>query len=146
MLIAQVPQTAPLNPEFVKLHPAGLKAAEIGFGLIPAPVDLSYLAGWRGPVDESEDPYPNPNNSPSGLTVRKHAQQIRIIPGKSSPTGNDVIKQAVMDNGALYAGYYHNDCYWNPVHNTYNFTSSAWGNHADTPDNYAAVYSHDPLG
>ncbi len=295
LLFGQVPQIAPLNPEFVKSQQAGLKAAEPGFGLIPPPVDLSYLsrqevpqalqprmmlapnydlrplgkvtpvrnqgpygtcwayatfgsmesflmpaesldfsennlvnldgfdygfssgghyfmsmaylADWRGPVDEAEDPYPNPFSSPSGLTVRKHSQQMRLIPGKSSPTGNDIIKQAVMENGAVYASYYHNDYYWNPVHNTYHFPGSGWGNHAvtlvgwdddfdknkfafvpagngayivknswgadwgengyfyvsyydtrfaretmcafhsaDTPDNHAAVYSHDPLG
>ena len=170
-------------------------------------MSMAYLAEWSGPVDEAEDPYPNPNNSPSGLMVRKHAQQMRVIPGKSTPTGNDLIKQAVMDAGAVYASYYHSNSYWNPVHNTYNFTGSAWGNHAvtlvgwdddfdrnkftsvppgngayivknswggdwgesgcfyvsyydtrfgyetmcafhsaDTPDNYAAVYSYDPLG
>lgn len=295
MLLAQVPQTAPLNPEFVRYHQAGLKAAEFGFGLIPPPVDLSYLdrqeipqaqrsrmllapkydlrtigkvtpvrnqgaygtcwafatlgsmesylmpdesldlsennivnldgfdygfnsgghyfmsmaylADWRGPVDEVDDAYPNPASSPSGLPVRKHAQQMRVIPGKSSPTGNDTIKQAVMENGAVYASYYHENYYWNPTHNTYRYPGAARGNHAvtlvgwdddfdknkfafvpagngayivknswgadwgengyfyisyydtrfayetmcafhsaDTPDNYAAVYTHDRLG
>ena len=294
-LLAQVPQTAPLNPEFVKYHEGALKAAETGFGLIPPPVDLSYLdrqeipqalrprmvlapaydlrplgkvtpvrnqgaygtcwafatlgsmesylmpgesldfsennivnrdgfdygfnsgghyfmsmaylADWRGPVDEVDDVYPNPSSSASGLPVRKHAQQMRVIPGKSSPTGNDIIKQAVIDDGAVYASYYHHDYYWNPTHNTYRYPGAGRGNHAvtlvgwdddfdknkfafvpagngayivknswgadwgengyfyisyydtrfayetmcafhsaDTPDNYAAVYSHDPLG
>ena len=215
-----MPQAAPLNPEFVKFHQVGLKAAEVGFGLIPPPVDLSYLdrqempqalrplmllapnydlrplgkvtpvrnqgpygtcwafatlgsmesylmpdesldfsennivnldgfdygfnsgghyfmsmaylADWRGPVDEADDPYPDPSGSPAGLAVRKHAQQMRVIPGKSSPTGNDIIKQAVMDNGAVYASYYHNNYYWNPAHNTYHYPGSSRGNHAVT--------------
>ncbi len=198
ILMGQVPQTAPLNPEFVRYHQGRLKVAEeVGFGLIPPPVDLSYLGGqeipralrplamlapkydlrslgkvtpvrnqrshgtcwahatfgsmesflmpaesldfsennlvnlvnldgfdygfdsgghyvmsmayladWRGPVDEAADPYPS-LYSPPGLPVWKHAQQMRVIPGKSSPTGNDLIKQAVMENGAVYASYYH---------------------------------------
>jgi C1A family cysteine protease len=294
-LLAQIPEVAPLNPEFVKYHQVGLKAAEMGFGLVPPPVDLTYLdrqeipqalrsrallapsydlrllgkvtpvrnqesygtcwafatlgsvesflmpaenldfsennivnrdgfdydfsagghyfmsmaylADWRGPVDEAEDPYPNPSNSPPGLVARKHVQQMRVIPGRSSPIGNDVIKQALMDHGALYASYYHNNYYWNPACNTYHYPGSARSNHAvtlvgwdddfdknkfaiapagngayivknswgagwgdggyfhvsyydtrfayetmcafhsaDTPDNYASVYSHDPLG
>jgi C1A family cysteine protease len=299
LLFAQDPGIAPFHEEFVKYHQMGLKAAGTGFGLIPAPVDLSYLthqeiahaqmqrvtlparydlrtlgrvtpvrnqgaygtcwafatfgsiesflapaesldfsennlihrdgfdygfnsgghyimsmaylADWRGPVDELEDPYPSPSSSPSSsppdLPILKHVQQMRLIPGKSGPADNDTIKRALMENGAVYASYYHNNAFWNPVWNTYHFPGSGWANHAvtivgwdddfdrnkflfppvgngaylvknswgedwgedgyfyvsyhdtrfgydamcafhsaDTPDNYAAIYSHDPLG
>ena len=224
MVLGQVPQVAPLNPEFIKYHQGELKAAaaeeEINYGLLPFPVDLTYLsvqempldirpllalapacdlrtlgkvspvrnqgqygtcwafatfgsmesfllpsesldfsenhlvnldgfdydfsagghffmsmaylARWGGPVNEVDDPYPARDNSPTGLPVQKHAQQIRIIPGKSSPTGNDIIKQAVMDAGAVYASYYHNSYYWNPTNNTYRYPGTSRGNHAVT--------------
>jgi C1A family cysteine protease len=218
--LAQVPQVAPLDPGFEYYVQEGVKAAEANYGLIPAPVDLSYLAGqviperfegqpvlapvydlrtvggvsgirdqgpygtcwafatfgsmesfllpsenldfsennlvnqdgfdyafdagghffmsmaylagWRGPVSESDDPYPDPYKSPLGLLPMKHVQEARIIPGKSSPTGNDVIKQALMDHGALYATYYHGYGYFNSATNAYRYTGFNRGNHAVT--------------
>jgi C1A family cysteine protease len=220
MVSGQVPQVAPLNPEFERIFQNGVRAVESDFGLVPIPIDLSYLAeqvvpqpferqpalapaydlrtvgkvsgirdqgpygtcwayatfgsmesfllpaedrdfsennlvnldgfdyafeagghflmsmaylaGWHGPVDEIDDPYPNPCNSPLGLLPRKHVQQARIIPGKSSPAENEVIKQAVMDHGALYATYYHGYAYFNSAYNAYCYTGSNSGNHAVT--------------
>jgi len=215
------PQVAPLNPEFVALHQAGLKeveSGEVNYGLLPSPVDLShlraqefppqprsllalapacdlralgrvtpvrnqgpygtcwafatfasmeshllpdeardfsenhlvnmdgfdaafqtggnffmsmaYLAGWRGPVAEADDPYPNPSGSPAGLPAWRHARQMRIIPGKAGPTANDLIKSAVMDDGAVFASYYHHNSYWNATFNSYRYSGSRSGNHA----------------
>jgi C1A family cysteine protease len=220
MVSGQIPQVAPLNPEFELLFQRGAKPVESNYGLIPIPIDLSYLAeqvvpqkfegqlalapaydlraigkvngirdqgpygtcwayatfgsmesfllpsedrdfsenhlvnldgfdyafeagghffmsmaylaGWHGPVDEIDDPYPNPSKSPLGLLPRKHVQQVRIIPGKSGPTGNDIIKQALMDHGALYATYYHGYGYFNSANNAYRYTGSNRGNHAVT--------------
>ena len=220
LAFGQIPQIAPLNPEFERYLQSGVKEAGANYGLIPPPVDLSYLsdqqiprvlqrllafapaydlralgkvtgirdqgsygtcwayatygsmeshllpsenrdfsennlvnldgfdytfeagghffmsmaylAGWHGPVNEVDDPYPNPRSSPSGLPIQKHLQQVRIIPGKSSPTGNDAIKQAIMDFGALYATYYHGYAYFNPANNSYRYTGSNRGNHAVT--------------
>ena len=220
MVLGQVPQLAPLNPEFVRVHEAASKLAVVNYGLRPIPVDLSYLrgqailpplrprvalaakydlralgkvtpvrnqgphgtcwahatfgsmescllpaesrdfaenhlvnldgfdyvydigghyfmsmaylAGWSGPVNETDDPYPNPDASPTGLTAVKHAQQMRIIPGKSGPEDNDLIKQAVVDGGAVYASYYHEDGYFNPAENAYRYPESNPGNHAVT--------------
>lgn len=94
---------------------------------------MAYLARWGGPVNEVDDPYPTTDDlspSPTGLTAQKHIQQTLIIPGKSSPTGNDLIKQAVMDYGAVAATYYHSSYYYNAAHSTYRYTGAATRNHA----------------
>lgn len=218
---SQVVQLAPLNPDFVKYRESGLKTGEVNYGLLPSPIDMSYLRGqpippqfslratlpavydlralgrvtsvknqnpygtcwahatfgsmescllpsenrnfsennlvnlagfdpgfnsggniwmsmayltrWSGPVNEVDDPYPNPYNSPAGLPVQKHVQETRIIPGKASPTANTLIKQALLDYGAVYVSYYHNDGYFNQTYNTYRYTGPfRSGNHAVT--------------
>jgi C1A family cysteine protease len=95
-------------------------------------VSMAYLARWGGPVEETDDLYPNPYNSPPGLPVRKHVQQMRIVPGKTAAADNDRIKQALMDHGALYASYYHSNSYYNDTYKTYRFNGTSYGNHAVT--------------
>lgn len=218
--LGQIPQPAPFNPDFVRSLQPLMKAGEANFGLLPSPVDLSYLRGqeipgelrprvalassydlralgkvtpvrdqgpygtcwahatfgsmescllpaegrdfsennlvnrdgfdygfntgghyfmsmaylaaWSGPVNESDDPYPKLGYNPAGLSAVKHAQQMRIIPGKSGPAENDIIKQALMDYGAVYASYYHENSYFSTANNAYCYTGSNWGNHAVT--------------
>ena len=74
-----------------------------------ANVSMAYLTRWDGPVNESDDPYPDEGGSTGSETVRKHVQQVYLIPPKTSATGNDAIKQALLDYGALYVNYYHDD-------------------------------------
>ena len=97
-----------------------------------ATMSMAYLTRWGGPINETDDPYPNPVGSPGGLTVRKHVQQVRLIPVKASATDNDGIKQALMDYGGLYVNYYHNDAYYNPTYKSYCYTGTSSGNHAVT--------------
>lgn len=94
-------------------------------------MSTAYLARWDGPVLESDDAY-NAGScaSPAGRTARKHVQKVLYIPNRSGPLDNDLIKQAVMDYGAVYSTYYHNDAYYNSVHAAYYFNGASNSNHA----------------
>ena len=95
-----------------------------------ANVSMAYLTRWDGPVNESDDPYPDEGGSTGSETVRKHVQQVYLIPPKTSATGNDAIKQALLDYGALYVNYYHDDTYYNSTYKSYYYSGASNGNHA----------------
>jgi len=73
---------------------------------------IAYLARWAGPVTEADDPYPS-FRPPRINRVRKHVQGVAMIPGRSGPLDNDLIKQLVVQNGALSVGMWWDDLYYN---------------------------------
>lgn len=93
-------------------------------------LSMAYLTRWDGPIDESDDPYPDEGGSTGAETVRKHVQQVYLIPPKASATDNDAIKQALLDYGALYVNYYHDDTYYNSTYKSYYYSGASNGNHA----------------
>ena len=107
-------------------------------------MSMAYLTRWSGPVNETDDPYGYPGNSPAGLPVRKHVQQVQMIPGKLTPTDNDEIKQAIMNSGGVMVSFYWDETArsatdpepfeFNEQTNTYLYTgdTSAPNNHAVT--------------
>ena len=56
---------------------------------------MSYLAGWKGPVPEADDPYGD-GQSPEGLTAAVHVGDIRFMRGMSQQR----IKQMILTYGA----------------------------------------------
>ncbi len=52
-----------------------------------------------------------------------------MIFGKSSPTDNDAIKQALTDYGAVFASYYHANSYYSSVNSAYYYSGANNGNH-----------------
>jgi len=103
----------------------------------------AYFLRWNGPVDEADDPYPNENGSPTGLSPVKHVQNVVIIPAKSSPTDNDRIKQALMDYGGLCAAYFDLPIHYNSTTHAYYCASTNDSNHLVTivgwDDNYSSA-------
>ncbi len=89
-----------------------------------------YLLHWMGPVMEEDDHYYAVNGS-ERMAPAYHVQQVRWIPGKSSATDNDRIKEAVTQYGGLWVSYYHEDPYLSP-NNAYYYTGNSNGNHAVT--------------
>lgn len=91
----------------------------------------AYLARYGGPVNEAADPY-NPNNcsSPSGLTLRKHVQQVIMLPPRTGPTNNDYLKSAVQTYGAVYTCFYWNSSYYNSANKAYYYNGGQYSNHA----------------
>ena len=63
-------------------------------------MSTAYLVRWGGPVYESDDAYGD-GYTPSGLTPRKHVQEVNWIPARGSALDNDNIKNAVMQYGGV---------------------------------------------
>jgi hypothetical protein len=92
-----------------------------------ADMSTAYLMRWSGPVNETDDPYHDYDDTataPTGLTVQKHAQNIIRIPLRSSSTGNNAIKTAITTHGALTASMYWDDGYYNATNKTYNYNGT----------------------
>ncbi|MGB9764075.1 MAG: lectin like domain-containing protein [Candidatus Saccharicenans sp.] len=85
----------------------------------------AYLARWSGPVDEQDDPYIH-----GQIQAVKHVQEVRMLPPRSGPTDNDLIKQAVMSYGAVYATMYWDSSCYNPTYKTYYNPGNPVGGHA----------------
>ncbi|MFH0879182.1 MAG: lectin like domain-containing protein [Lentisphaerota bacterium] len=119
--------------DFSENNLANLHGFDLGFNSGGnASMSMAYLARWAGPVLESEDPYPAPAGSPAGLPATKHVQNVMIIPGCLTPTGNEEIKRTLMDIGAIMASYYHNSSYYNVTYKSYYYSGSSVANHAVT--------------
>jgi C1A family cysteine protease len=75
---------------------------------------VAYFARWAGPVNSADDPYPS-RALPATNRVRKHVQDVIMVPGRSGPLDNDLIRQLVQLNGALSVGmYWDDDAYSGP--------------------------------
>ncbi|WP_202709667.1 lectin like domain-containing protein [Sporosalibacterium faouarense] len=86
-------------------------AYEVSFNRSPAgggddPIAVGYFASWRGPVLESDDPYPE-NGMEKNIEIRtgkkpiKHIQEVIFLPDRKDPLDNDLIKEHVMKYGAI---------------------------------------------
>lgn len=62
---------------------------------------MAYLAAWRGPVYEQDDPYGD-GVSDESLTAVKHVQEMQIIDGKDY----EKIKEAVFKYGGVQTSIY----------------------------------------
>ena len=94
-------------------------------------MSTAYLARWSGPANEADDPYnPSSNISPSGLTVRKHLQEVLIIPNRLGSLDNENIKQAIMAYGALMTSMYFGNGYYNSTYRAYYYNGTPFSNHA----------------
>lgn len=89
-------------------------------------MSAAYLTRWAGPLREQDDPYIYAQGGPV-----KHVQEIIIVPGRSSSTDNEAIKEAVMNYGAVYTTMYWNSSFWNSTYKSYyNDGSNQEGSHA----------------
>ncbi len=57
---------------------------------------MSYLADWKGPVREEEDPYGD-GISPDGLQAAVHVQQMRLLAGMD----HEMIRQMILEYGPV---------------------------------------------
>ena len=119
-----------------------------GFDLGPcdggnAQMATAYLTRWSGAVAEAADPYVDSgiSNSPTGLAVQQHTQEILIIPGRSGPLDNDNIKAALQTTGALYTTMYWGDTNYNSMSKAYYYSGTPSENHAVTIVGWDDTYS-----
>ncbi len=66
---------------------------------------VAYLARWAGPVNESSDKYGDSRTT--AAKVLKHVQAAVMLPGRTSVSDNDLIKQLVVEYGAMSVGMYY---------------------------------------
>src|SRR5665648_881185 len=71
---------------------------------------VAYLTRWAGPVNERDDPYHTPT-PPKTSTSRKHVQGVIMLPGRTGFLDNDLLKQMVVQNGALSVGMFYDDAF-----------------------------------
>ncbi|MGQ9577904.1 MAG: lectin like domain-containing protein [Candidatus Aminicenantales bacterium] len=88
----------------------------------------AYLTRWEGPVKEEDDPYIY--TAAEGFPVRKHVQEVLLIPPRVSSLDNDLIKQAVITSGAVYAAMYYSSSCYNPASRSYYNPDKVEGGHA----------------
>lgn len=71
----------------------------------------AYLVRGSGPVLEEDDPYalPVPSNiSPTGLAPVLDVSEVTFIPQRTGPLDNDLFKEQLMNEGAIWVGFYIN--------------------------------------
>jgi len=122
-------QSAQLMMDFSENH---LKHGH-GFDLSPCDggnfkMSVAYLVSNQGPVLELDDPY---NADSSAYCVNcspsRYIDNAVFLPIRNSLDDVDYIKQAIMNNGALYSAMYMNqELYYHSTYHTYYY---------DDPDN-----------
>lgn len=71
----------------------------------------AYLASWKGPVLEKDDPYPNPANienvvKKDNINPTKHVQNVIFIPDRQSSIDNQQIKENIYKKGGISTSIY----------------------------------------
>lgn len=91
---------------------------------------MAYLAAWKGPVYEKDDPYDNQANET--LQAVKHVQEMQVIDGKDY----EKIKEAVFKYGGVQTSIYNslrssqsNSPYFNKNTNAYCYIGTEKPNH-----------------
>lgn len=92
---------------------------------------MAYLAAWKGPVYEKDDPYGDDKTDES-LTAVKHVQEIQVIDGKDF----EKIKEAVFQYGGVQTSIYNglrssqaSSPYYNSRTNAYCYIGTEKPNH-----------------
>lgn len=91
-------------------------------------VATSYLASWKGPVNETDDtPFPNVI-SQQGLTAKKHIQKVIFLPERNRNVQRDnifinYVKNVITDYGGVSTSMlWDSDTYINPLDSIYHST------------------------
>lgn len=92
---------------------------------------MAYLAAWKGPVYEKDDPYGD-NETNESLTAVKHVQEMQVIDGKDY----EKIKEAVFQYGGVQTSIYNalrssqsRSPYYNRETNAYCYIGTEKPNH-----------------
>lgn len=102
-----------------------------------ATMATAYFTRWSGPVLEASDPYPHPGES-SVLPPARHVVNVKFLPSRTSATDNTAIKQAITNDGAVLASYYHDVTYTNFYkESTYSYYYP--GGHSSDGQNHSIV-------
>lgn len=89
-------------------------------------MSMAYLSRRAGPVLETSDPY----TQGAGICTTGITPQAYVTDARFLPDDVNVIKQAIMDYGALYTNMYYGDPYYNSGNYTYYYNDTLETNHA----------------
>lgn len=89
---------------------------------------IAYLTSWLGPVFESEDKFDDYSLISPVMNSMAHIQNVLYL-GRSSPTDNDAIKEAILTYGAVATGMYY-DSYNLASNGAYYYSGNSFANHA----------------
>ena len=103
-------------------------------------MSAAYLGRWAGPLNETDDPYQYA--TPDGASPKKHVQNIVMMDERKSATDNVKIKNAIINNGAVYVSFCWFESAYNSANAAYYYSGSTQGGgHAVTivgwDDNYS---------
>jgi C1A family cysteine protease len=90
-------------------------------------MSTAYLSRWSGPVNEADDPFAY---STSSLSVGKHVQDVILLPPRQDSSDNALLKDAVMNYGAVYATMYYKSSFYNSSQYAYYNSGVKEGAHA----------------
>lgn len=78
-------------------------------------LSFSTLAAWRGAVSETTAPYSKLESGFSNTVEAAYGNTVAHLQGfyRIDASNPDMIKSAIMEQGAVGAGYYHDDIYCN---------------------------------
>jgi C1A family cysteine protease len=111
-------------------------------------MSTAYFASLIGPVEEKDDPYTLELDSTCKGWIRPagYVKEARFLPGNQPPErelsllsqtidgknlfDRNLVKQAIMENGALYINMYINNSFFNPDDFTYYYCGLKRTNHA----------------
>lgn len=125
-----------LRPEVSEQYSADHMTLNNGFNLTQNDggeytMGMAYLAAWKGPVYEKDDPYGD-NMTDESLTAVKHVQEMQIIDGKDY----EKIKEAVFKYGGVQTSIYNalrssqsHSPYYNKKTNAYCYIGTEKPNH-----------------
>ncbi|MFI5294600.1 MAG: lectin like domain-containing protein [Thermodesulfovibrionales bacterium] len=112
-------------------------------------MSTAYFARWgapdyqSGPINEIDDPYHPQATPPPGYTppvsptLRKHLQEVIIVPPRTGYSDNDNLKNAVMTYGGVMTSYYASSSYFpmgcpTGTCTTYYYSGGSFADHAVT--------------
>lgn len=95
-------------------------------------ISTAYLSRWDGPISEDDDPYGTyEENCNEGYTPVAHVNQARFLPGIEEDAFDEaIVKQAIMDYGAIYVNMRWDGNYYNSVDYTFFYDGGGDTNHA----------------
>ena len=91
-------------------------------------MSTAYFARRSGPLTEADDPNtggsPGPGQCPTGKIPVAYITDARYL-----PHDNNIIKQSLLDEGAIYTMLYYNSAYFNTINYTYYYGGNLEVNH-----------------
>ena len=106
------------NPDLSEKNLVNLKGDSGDHGIYGGDIysPLGYLARWQGAVAEELDPYPRDGStvasfgtSPELMPCCYVSKAVVLLPARTDVADNDFIKNALMEYGALFVNYLHDD-------------------------------------